>query len=246
MDREEIDRYARHLVLREVGGSGQNALRSAKACVVGAGGLGGPAALYLAAAGVGHIAIIDDDRVELSNLQRQVQFGDDDVGRRKAVVLAERCAAINGTIEVGARERRLDETNAQKLLHGYDVVLDGTDSFATRFAVNRAAHALVIPLISGAVERWSGQVGVFDAPGPCYQCFVPAAPPQAESCVEAGIIGALTGVVGSTMALEAIKVVTGAGSPLAGRLWLYDGLAAESRTVELSRDPDCEVCGAEA
>ena len=244
MHRDQINRYARHLVLPEIGGSGQNALLSSSACIVGAGGLGGPAALYLAAAGVGHIAIIDDDRVELSNLQRQVQFGTNDIGRRKAVVLAEACAAINPDLDVGARERRLTERNAEKLLHGFNVVLDGTDSYATRFAVNRAAQALSIPLVSGAVGRWSGQVGVFGAPGPCYQCFVPDAPPDAEGCVEAGSIGALTGVVGSTMALEAIKVLTGAGEPLAGRLWLWDGLRAQGRTVTLARDPACPVCGA--
>ena len=243
MHRTQIDRYARHLVLREIGGSGQNALLSAKVCVVGAGGLGGPAALYLAAAGVGHIAIIDHDRVEASNLQRQVQFGTDDIGRRKCCVLAERCAAINPDVDAGGRQRRLTDENAERLLYGFDAVLDGTDSFDTRFAVNRAAHALGIPLVSGAVGRWSGQVGVFGSPGPCYQCFVPEAPPDAEACVEAGIIGALTGVVGSAMALETIKLITGAGEPLAGRLWLWDGLSAQGRTVSLARDPACAVCG---
>jgi molybdopterin/thiamine biosynthesis adenylyltransferase len=249
MTPKQTERYARHLVLREIGGPGQNALLDAKVCLVGAGGLGGPAALYLAAAGVGHIAIIDDDVVEASNLQRQVQFGIDHIGKPKARVLADRLMAINPDVTAGARARRLDAKNAKTLLHGFDVILDGTDRFATRFAVNKAAQALGTPLISGAVGRWSGQVGVFGtrtasgAMGPCYQCFVPDTPPQEERCAEVGIIGALTGIVGSKMALEAIKLITGAGNTLAGRLWIYDGLTAEGRTATLTRDPNCPICG---
>ena len=238
----QVERYARHLVLREVGGSGQNALLAAKVAVVGAGGLGGPAALYLAAAGVGHVTIIDDDRVDLSNLQRQVQFTTDDIGQPKARVLADRLMALNPDVVAGARIRRLDASNAGKLLHGVDVVLDGTDSFDTRFAVNAAALARSIPLVSGAVGRWNGQVGVFGAPGPCYRCFVPEAPPEAETCAQVGVVGALTGIVGSLMAMEAIKLITGAGKALAGRLWLYDGLSGNSRVVKLARDARCEHC----
>ncbi len=243
MSPDQTERYARHLVLREIGGAGQNALLEAKVGIVGAGGLGGPAALYLAAAGVGHIVVIDDDSVDASNLQRQVQFSTDDIGKPKARALADRLMAINPDVIAGARERRLDEENSETLLHDFDVILDGTDSFATRFAVNHAALAKGTPLISGAVGRWSGQVGVFGQPGPCYQCFVPETPPQEERCAEVGIIGALTGVVGSKMALEAIKLITGAGDTLAGRLWVYEGLTAESRTVSLKPDPNCPACG---
>ena len=230
-------------MLREVGGQGQNALLEASVCVVGAGGLGGPAALYLAAAGVGHIAVVDDDVVELSNLQRQVQFGTDDIGQPKARVLADRLMAINPDVEAGARVRRVTEETANTLLAGFDVILDGTDSFDTRFAVNAAALHHGTPLVSGAVGRWSGQLGVFGRPGPCYRCFVPNAPPDAESCAAVGVVGALTGVVGSAMAMEAVKLITGAGEALAGRLWLYDGLAVTSRTVALARDPGCAACG---
>ena len=242
MTPRQIDRYARHLMLREVGGPGQNALLRARIAIVGAGGLGGPAGLYLAAAGVGHVTVIDHDLVERSNLQRQVQFGDDQIGKPKARALADRMMALNPDCVAGARQRRLDADNALILLDGYDVVLDGTDSFETRFAVNAACLALGTPLVSGAVGRWDGQLGVFGAPGPCYRCFVPDAPDDAQSCAEVGIVGALTGIVGSAMALEAVKIVTGAGEALAGRLWLYDGLAGESRTVRLSRDPDCVAC----
>ena len=243
MNREQIDRYARHLVLREIGGSGQNALLGASVGIVGAGGLGGPAALYLAAAGVGHIVVIDDDTVTLSNLQRQVQFDTDDIGASKGRRLADRLMAISPDVKAGARHRRLDADNAATLLTGLDIVLDGTDSFASRFAVNDAALRLGIPLVSGAVGRWDGQVGVFQTPGPCYRCFVPAAPPQEEPCAEVGVVGALTGLVGSVMAMETIKLITGAGESLAGRLWLYDGLTGVSRTITLSRDPECPACG---
>ncbi len=243
MTPRQIDRYARHLMLREVGGPGQNAMLRARVAIVGAGGLGGPAGLYLAAAGIGHVTVIDDDQVERSNLQRQVQFSEASIGEPKARVLADRMMAINPDCIAGARQRRLDETNAHILLDGYDVVLDGTDSFETRFAINAACLHRGIPLVSGAVGRWDGQLGVFAKPGPCYRCFVTDAPEDAQSCAEVGIIGALTGIVGSAMALEAIKIVTGAGHALAGRLWLYDGLAGESRTVRLSRDPNCPACG---
>ncbi len=242
MTPEQIERYARHLVLKEIGGAGQNALLDANIALVGAGGLGGPAALYLAAAGVGRITLIDDDVVGLSNLQRQVQFGTDDIGQPKTHVLAERLQAINPDARVTRRGVRLNADNARDLLAGHDLVLDGTDSFATRFVVNEACLALDLPLLSGAVGRFDAQVGLFGAPGPCYRCLVPALPPDEETCAQVGVVGALTGIAGSVMALEAIKWVTGAGETLAGRLWVMDGLRMESRTVGVSRDPKCRSC----
>ena len=179
--------------------------------------------------------------VDITNLQRQVQFGTDDIAKSKARALADRLVAINPDVTVGARMRRLTSGNAVMLLHGFDVILDGTDSFATRFDVNAGALVHATPLVSGAVGRWQGQVGVFGSPGPCYRCFVPEPPIEADGC-ETGIVGALTGVIGSAMALEAIKIITGAGDTLAGRLWLHDGLTGESRTVGLVRDPDCPAC----
>lgn len=240
---DQIERYARHLVLKEIGGSGQNALLTARIAIVGAGGLGGPAALYLAAAGIGQITLIDDDSVSLSNLQRQIQFETKDVGQRKVDVLAQRLQTLNPDTAVRPRHVRLTEETAQPLLCDHDLILDGTDSFATRFMVNDAALALNTPLISGAVGRFNAQVGLFGRPGPCYRCLVPDLPPQEERCAEVGVVGALTGIVGSVMAMEAIKHITTAGDTLSGRLWIYDGLTAESRTVTLPRDPDCPVCG---
>ena len=243
MTPDQIDRYARHLVLKEIGGSGQNALLSAKVAIVGAGGLGGPAGLYLAAAGVGQITLIDDDDVSLSNLQRQVQFETSDIGRSKVEVFAEQLRAINPDVDVTQNASRLCSNNALSLLGQHDLILDGTDRFSTRFVVNDAALALGIPLFSGAVGRFDAQVGIFAKPGPCYRCFVPDLPPQEVTCAEVGVIGALTGIAGSMMAMEAIKWITGAGTSLHGRLWMYDGLSAESRTVTIPRDPECQSCG---
>ncbi len=240
---DQIERYARHLVLKEIGGSGQNALLTARIAIVGAGGLGGPAALYLAAAGIGQITLIDDDIVSLSNLQRQIQFETKDVGQRKVDVLAQRLQTLNPDTAARPRHVRLTEETAQPLLCNHDLILDGTDGFATRFMVNDAALALNTPLISGAIGRFDAQVGLFGRPGPCYRCLVPDLPPQEERCAEVGVVGALTGIVGSVMAMEAIKHITAAGDTLTGRLWIYDGLTAESRTVTLPRDPDCPVCG---
>ncbi|WP_298916057.1 molybdopterin-synthase adenylyltransferase MoeB [uncultured Algimonas sp.] len=242
MNPDQIERYARHLVLKEIGGSGQNALLDAKVAIVGAGGLGGPAALYLAAAGVGRITLIDDDAVSLSNLQRQVQFDTASIGQSKGRSLAARLGAINPDVEVTVQDRRLKPGNAQSLLADHGLVLDGTDNFATRFAVNDATLALGIPLLSGAVGRFDAQIGLFGPTGPCYRCLVPALPPQEQNCAEVGVVGALTGIAGSVMALEAIKCITGAGDTLARRLWIYDGLRAESRTVRLTRDPECPAC----
>jgi molybdopterin/thiamine biosynthesis adenylyltransferase len=239
---EEVDRYARHLVLREIGGAGQQALRAASVLIVGAGGLGAPAALYLAAAGVGRIGLIDPDTVALSNLQRQILYDDADVGREKVQAAADRLAGLNAHVAVEPLVVRLNADNARDFIRPYDLVLDGTDDFATRFAVNAACLAEAKPLVSGAIGRWTGQIGVFSGQ-PCYRCFVPEIPPDAETCARVGVIGALAGVIGSMMALEAIKLFVGAGESLTGRLLIYDALSAETRTVRIRADPTCPVCG---
>jgi molybdopterin-synthase adenylyltransferase len=239
---EEVERYARHLVLREIGGPGQQRLKAARVMIVGAGGLGAPAAVYLAAAGVGEIAIVDADTVALSNLQRQVLFTAADEGRAKVEAAAEHLAALNANVRVTPIARMLTQANAGELVQGFDLVLDGTDDFATRFAVNAACVAEGVTLVSGAIGRWTGQVGVF-AGRPCYQCLVPEIPPDAETCAAVGVVGALAGVIGAMMALEAVKLIAGAGEPLAGRLLVYDALAGESRTVRIGADPHCPVCG---
>ena len=250
---EEVERYARHLVLREIGGPGQQRLKAAKVLVVGAGGLGAPAALYLAAAGVGRLGLVDADTVALSNLQRQVLYVSADVGRGKVVAAGERLAALNPHLQIDPHPTMLDAANARALVTDYDLVLDGTDSFETRFAVNAACFAEGKALVSGAIGRWTGQVAVFEAGltrgwplterKPCYRCLVPEVPPDAETCSAVGVMGALAGVIGSMMALEAVKLITGAGQTLSGRLMIYDALSAEVRTVGLSPDPECEVCG---
>jgi molybdopterin/thiamine biosynthesis adenylyltransferase len=237
----EVDRYARHLVLREIGGPGQQRLKAARVLIVGAGGLGAPAALYLAAAGVGHLTLADGDAVSLSNLQRQVIFSEGDVGRDKTAAAAEHLAALNRHVTVTAAGA-VTAGNVANLVAGHGLVLDGTDNFETRLLVSDACLAASVPLVSGAIGRWTGQVGVF-AGKPCYRCLVPEVPPDAETCVAVGVVGALAGVVGSMMALEAVKLITGAGAALTGRLWVYDGLAGESRTVRVGADPACPACG---
>ena len=239
---DEIERYARHLILSEVGGPGQQRLKAARVALVGMGGVGGPAALYLAAAGVGTLRLIDDDTVGLSNLQRQIAFATPDLGRAKVAAGAEALTALNPHVHIEAAAERLTGANAARLIEGCDAVLDGTDDFTARFAVNAACVAAGIPLVSGAIGRWNGQVGVFTG-RPCYRCLTPEAPPDAETCARVGVIGALAGVVGSMAALEAIKLITGAGEPLTGRLLLYDGLVGSSRVVRVAADPDCPVCG---
>lgn len=248
-----LDRHARHILLKEIGGPGQARLATATVAIVGAGGLGAPAALYLAAAGVGRIVLIDPDVVELSNLQRQILFRTKDVGVDKARAGQGALKALDSQIEVEAVVDRLGQANAEHLIAGADIVLDGTDNFETRFVVNRACHNLGVPLVSGAVGRWDGQVSVFASGptkkgpsasrAPCYQCFVPTIPPNPEDCAQMGIVGALTGVIGTMMALEAIKVMAGAGQPLIGRVMIYDGLGATARTLTLTRDPNCPICG---
>lgn len=239
---DEVERYARHLVLSEIGGPGQQALKRARVLIVGAGGVGAPAALYLAAAGVGTLGLIDDDVVGLSNLQRQIAFSTPEVGRPKVEAAAERLGGLNPHVTIQTFAERLTPDNAADRIDGFDIVLDGTDDFETRLIVNAACVAAGKPLVSGALGRWSGQVGVF-AGRPCYQCLVPEIPPDAETCARVGVVGALAGVVGSMAALETIKLITGAGEALAGRLMLYDGLAATARTVRVTADPQCPVCG---
>ncbi|MDP3660931.1 molybdopterin-synthase adenylyltransferase MoeB [Phenylobacterium sp.] len=238
----EVERYARHLVLRELGGPGQQKLKAAHVLIVGAGGLGAPAALYLAAAGVGRLTLVDPDVVDVSNLQRQVIYAEADVGRPKVEAAAERLSGLNPFVRVDAVQAALDEGNARALTANCDLVLDGTDDFGVRFCVNAACVAERKTLVSGAIGRWTGQVGVFEG-RPCYRCLVPDTPPDAETCAAVGVVGALAGVVGSMMALEAVKLITGAGRSLTGRLMIYDALAAETRTVRVGADPDCEVCG---
>lgn len=239
---EEVDRYARQLVLSEIGGPGQQALKRARVLIVGMGGVGAPAALYLAAAGVGTLGLIDHDAVALSNLQRQIIFTTADAERPKVEAGAEHLAALNPHVAIEAFAERLTPDNARNIVERFDVVLDGTDDFETRFAVNAACVATGTPLVSGALGRWNGQVGVFTG-RPCYQCLVPESPPDAETCARVGVVGALAGVIGAMAALEAIKLITGAGQPLAGRLMLYDGLAGTSRVAKIAADPSCPVCG---
>lgn len=239
---DDLDRYARHIVLREIGGMGQLRLKAAKVLIVGMGGLGAPAALYLAAAGIGTLGLLDDDTVSLSNLQRQVLYATDDIDRPKADVAKTRLAALNPHAELILHPVRLSEANAADIIAGYDIVLDGCDNFETRHLVNRVCMTQGKTLVSGALGRWSGQVAVFRTK-PCYQCFVPDIPPDAETCERVGVVGALAGIIGSMSALEVIKLITGAGEPLIGKLLIFDGLSMTSRVIGLSGEPDCPVCG---
>lgn len=245
LNSDQISRYARHLTLREIGGPGQNALLSSNAVIVGAGGLGGPAGLYLAAAGVGRITLIDDDIVEASNLQRQVQFIHTDIGMGKAQIMGDTLEDLNPDCRVTRQPIRLTAENAVALLRDHDVILDGTDSFKARFAINLASRNLSIPLVSGALGRFDLQLGVFNAgqTSPCYRCFVHEAPDIEQDCAAHGVLGAMAGMGGSMMAMEAIKLITGAGDPLDGRLYVFDALRSTGRTIGLARDPNCPVCG---
>lgn len=250
---EQLERYARHIMLREIGGPGQQKLLSAHVALVGLGALGGPAALYLAAAGVGALTLIDDDVVSLSNLQRQILFSGGDVGWHKTEAGATRLTGLNAGVQIHEKRDRLNAANAGALLAGAHIVIDGSDSFATRFDVNAACHAMGLPLVSGAVGRWSAQVSVFKSSLtkarpqaerlPCYRCLVSEMPETEETCAAVGVIGPLTGMIGARMALEVVKEITGAGTSLAGKLWLFEGLSGDSRTVKLSADPACPVCG---
>lgn len=247
MERAELDRYARHIVLREIGGPGQARLRKARVAVIGAGGLGAPALLYLAAAGIGHITLIDDDTVSLSNLQRQVIFATSDIGQPKVLAAQATLAALNPGVAVQPVQARLDAGNAKTLLAGHDLVLDGCDNFATRYATNAACTALGLPLLAAAIGQWEGQISLYHpaSGAPCYACIFPEAPAEglAPTCAEAGVIGALAGVMGSMMALEAVKFIAQAGGAgLAGRMMIFDGLWGETRSLAIRPRPDCPVC----
>lgn len=247
---EELERYARHIVLREIGGPGQSRLRKARVLVVGAGGLGSPALMYLAAGGVGTIGVIDADFVDRSNLQRQIAHSDARAGLSKAMSARVAMTGLNPHVEVVPYDRRLVEENAGELIAGYDLVLDGCDNFETRYLANRVCASLGKPLVGGAISQWEGQISIFDpaSGAPCYQCVFPEAPAAglAPSCAEAGVLGPLPGVVGSMMAVEAIKAIVGAGEGLRGRMLIYDALYGETRVVRLKSRADCPVCGGKA
>lgn len=243
----ELERYARHIVLREIGGPGQKALRNAKVLVIGAGGLGSPALQYLAAAGVGTIGVIDDDKVENANLQRQVIHVDRTIGDPKVQSAADAMVAQNPFVDVKTYNRRLTKDIVDDLFADYDLVLDGSDNFDTRYLVNQTAVKQAKPLIAAALTQWEGQISLYDPArnGPCYACIFPAAPDASlvPSCAEAGVIGPLPGVVGAMMAVEAIKWISGAGETLHGRMMIYDALYADTRLIKLNRRSDCKVCG---
>ncbi|TNE61411.1 MAG: HesA/MoeB/ThiF family protein [Alphaproteobacteria bacterium] len=246
---DQLERYARHIILRDVGGAGQIALLKARVLVVGAGGLGAPLLMYLAAAGVGTIGIVDNDVVELSNLQRQVIHTTADVGRPKVVSAAEKIAALNPDVTVVPHPERLTAENAAAIIGQYDIVADGTDNFATRHLVNDTCVALRKTLVSAALGPYEGQVATFKPHAgdglPCYRCFLPDEPgPDAQrTCSDFGILGAVAGMVGTMQALEVLKEITGVGDSLAGRLLLVDALSMNSRKLKLPADPACKTCG---
>lgn len=246
----ERERYARHLLIPEVGDAGQARLLQSRVALVGAGGLGSPIAYYLAAAGVGMIGLIDDDKVERSNLQRQILHTEARVGVSKAQSAAETLAAFNPAVDVQLHELRLDADNAEDILGGYDLVIDGSDNLPTRYVVNDACVRLGIPEIYGAIFRFEGQLSAFwpggEQAGPCYRCLFPEPPPAelTPSCAEAGVLGVLPGVIGTLMATEALKVLLGVGDPMFGRLVTYDGLGAQFDELRFAADPDCVACGA--
>jgi adenylyltransferase/sulfurtransferase len=245
---DELERYARHIVLKEVGGAGQARLRRATVAIIGAGGIGSPAIQYLAAAGIGRLVVIDDDLVDLSNLQRQTLFDGGDLGSSKVHAAAGAVARLNPGVMFEARRDRIDSGNARSQIAGADVVLDGTDNFATRLAVADAALAARIPLVSSAAGQFEGQLGVFrgwEKDKPCYRCFVGSDPHRDEaSCAEAGVLGAMTGIMGSLAALEAMRSIVGFGEDSAGKLLLVDALSFRFRTITLPKDPGCPACGA--
>lgn len=251
LDADATERYARQLRLPQVGAEGQARLAEARVAIIGAGGLGAPAALYLAAAGVGTLTLIDDDRVERSNLHRQVVHADARVGMAKTESARMTLAALNPRIRIETRERRLDAANVEELLAGHDLVLDGADNFPTRYLLAAASVRLKLPMVYGAVERFVGQVSVFDprrADSPCYRCLFPEPPAAADApnCSEAGVLGVLPGTIGMLQATEALKLILGLGEPLVGRLLTFDALAMRFGELKLPRDADCPGCGAAA
>jgi len=243
---DEVKRYSRHLIIPDVGMTGQKRLKNAKVLVVGAGGLGSPALLYLAAAGVGTLGIVDFDVVDESNLQRQIIHGVSDVGHLKAESARDSIREINPYVNVVLHTERLDSDNAMEIFAPYDLIVDGTDNFATRYLVNDAAVLLGKPYVWGSIYRFDGQASVFWAEhGPCYRCLYPEPPPpgMVPSCAEGGVLGVLCASIGSIQVNEAIKVITGIGEPLVGRLMIYDALEMSYRTVQVRKDPECPVCG---
>ncbi len=247
LDADSAERYARHLVLPEVGIKGQQRLSAARIAMIGAGGLGAPGALYLAAAGIGRLTLIDDDRVERSNLQRQIIHAEARIGMHKTESARVALAALNPRLQIETRTLRLDASNVEALLAGHDVVIDGADNFPTRYLVDAACRRLGMPWVYGAVHRFTGQVSVFDPrriDSPCYRCLFPEPPSAADApnCSEAGVLGVLPGTIGLLQATEAIKLVLGTGRPLVGRLLCYDAMAATFRELALSRDPGCPGC----
>src|SRR6516225_614280 len=243
---QEIARYSRHLIMPEVGMDGQKRLKAAKILLIGAGGLGSPLGLYLAAAGVGRIGIVDFDVVDFSNLQRQVLHGTNDVGRPKLQSAKDRLQAINPEVRLDLYETRLTSANALDILRPYDIIIDGTDNFQTRYLVNDACVLLKKPNVYGSIFRFDGQASVFHPPaGPCYRCLYPEPPPPGEvpSCAEGGVLGILPGLIGCIQATEAVKLIIGQGEPLIGRLLLYDALAMRFQEFKVRRNPKCPVCG---
>lgn len=248
LDDDQLERYARHIILKEIGGAGQVRLTQASVTVIGAGGIGSPVLLYLAAAGVGRLSIIDDDVVSLSNLQRQILFATADIGGSKAELATAAIERLNPRVRCDTIIGRINCDNAQPWLAGSDVVIDGSDNFATRLAVADAALALRIPLVSAAIGQFHGQIGTFcgwETDKPCYRCFVGDAhdADDCDSCSEIGVLGAMVGLMGSFAAMEAIRVITGFGEAQAGKLHIVDGLAPAVRTIRLPKDPACRSCG---
>jgi molybdopterin/thiamine biosynthesis adenylyltransferase/rhodanese-related sulfurtransferase len=246
---DEVRRYSRHLIIPDVGMTGQKRLKNARVLVIGAGGLGSPALLYLAAAGVGTLGIAEFDEVDESNLQRQVIHGQSDIGRSKALSAKESIAETNPLVEVVLHEERLDNDNVMDVFRGYDLIVDGTDNFATRYMVNDAAYFLGIPYVWGSIYRFDGQASVF-APSlsddaPCYRCLYPEPPPpgMVPSCAEGGVLGVLCASIGSIQVNEAIKLLTGIGEPMIGKLMIYDALEMEYRKLKVRKDPNCALCG---
>ncbi len=243
---EEVRRYSRHLIIPDVGMTGQKRLKNARVLIIGAGGLGSPALLYLAAAGVGTLGVIDFDEVDESNLQRQVIHGQSDIGKPKAVSAREAVAETNPLVEVVVHNERLDNDNVLEIFSGYDLIVDGTDNFATRYMVNDACVLLGKPYVWGSIYRFDGQAAVFWAEhGPCYRCLYPEPPPpgMVPSCAEGGVLGVLCASIGAIQVTEAIKLITGIGEPLLGGLMIYDALAMEYRRLSVRKDPDCAICG---
>lgn len=247
---DEIQRYSRHILLQQVGGTGQAKLKDARVLVIGAGGLGSPLILYLAAAGIGTIGVVDDDVVDLSNLQRQVAHTTDRIGEKKVASAAAAARAINPGVRIEPHPARLSAANALDLIGGYDIVCDGTDNFATRFLVADACALARRTLVSAAVLRFEGQLSVFKphAGGPCYRCLYAAPPPPGlvPTCSEAGVLGAVTGVMGTLQATEVLKEILGIGETLSGRLLVWDALDARFRSIKLRPDPACALCGPDA